>query len=158
MTDPAQWVVWNGSLAVVDLASIGRIEPSDSGRRACLAPPYDVVGPFSLDALETDGRIAFGACLVMSRQRWQQDQVGLRIEAQKARRALLERAFGNDDSKFREALALPPDGALTPSKIKAAFRQKAKTAHPDAGGSDALYRSITVARDALLALFGDTTR
>ncbi|WP_315701809.1 MULTISPECIES: J domain-containing protein [unclassified Bradyrhizobium] len=151
MTDTAQWVVWNGSLGVVDMATIGRIEHGENGRRAWLAPPYDVVGPFSLDELDTEGRIAFGACLVMSRQRWREDQAGLRSEARKARRALLQRANGDDDSEFREALALPLEGVLTASEIKAAFRQKAKTAHPDGGGSSALYRRITAARDALLS-------
>ncbi|MFX5494362.1 hypothetical protein ABTD62_21710, partial [Acinetobacter baumannii] len=75
MTDTAQWVVWNGSLGVVDMVAIGRIERDDNGRRACLAPPDDLVGPFSLDELESTGRIAFGACLVMSRQRWHDDQL-----------------------------------------------------------------------------------
>ncbi len=158
MTDTAQWVVWNGSLGVVDMVAIGQIERDDNGRRACLAPPYDVVGPFSLDELESTGRIAFGACLVMSRQRWHDDQLTLRVEAQKARRALMLRATADDDGEFRAALALPPDGALTPSEIKAAFRHKAKTAHPDGGGSDALYRTITAARDALLAQFADASR
>lgn len=159
MTDTAPWVVWNGSLGVVDMVAIGRIEHGDNGRRACLAPPYDVVGPFSLDELESTGRIAFGACLVMSRQRWQDDQRALRLEGQKARRALMLRATSDDDdSEFRAALALPLDGALTPAAIRAAFRQRAKTAHPDGGGNDALYRNITAARDALLAQFADAAR
>jgi hypothetical protein len=82
MTDKEEWVIWNGSLGVLDTATIGRIEDGEGGRSAFLAPPYDVVGPFSLDELDTQGRIAFGACLVMSRLRWQEDQVDLRREAQ----------------------------------------------------------------------------
>ena len=154
MSDAAQWVIWNGSLGVLDLATIGEIADGESGRRACLASPYDVVGPFSLDELEARGRIAFGACLVMSRQRWQQDQVELRIEANRQRRAMRPGPDRNaDDSAHREALKLPPDGALAPSDINAAFRRMAKTAHPDAGGSDAHYRWIAAARDALLGAF-----
>jgi len=154
MTDKEDWVVWNGSLGVLDMVRIGQVEAEEGGRRAWLAPPYGVVGPFSLDELETQGRVAFGACLVMSRERWQADQVELRIEAQKQRRAFLFRAdFDDDDKEHREVLNLPVEGALEPSQINAAFRRLAKTAHPDAGGSDAHYRRIADARDALLDQF-----
>lgn len=154
MTDNEQWVVWNGSLGVLDMVAIGRIEEGTGGRSACLAPPYGVVGPFSLDELEAEGRIAFGECLVMSRARWQEDQVELRIEARKKRQAFISRlTFDDDDREHREALDLPMEGALEPSQINAAFRRLAKTAHPDAGGSDERYRRIAEARDALLDQF-----
>lgn len=156
MTDKEEWVVWNGSLGVLDMVTIGRIEDGEGGRRAFLAPPYGVVGPFSLDELETRGRIAFGECLVMSRRRWQEDQVELRIEAQRKRRAFLFRPDFDDDREHREVLNLPREGALEPSQINAAFRRLAKTAHPDAGGSDEHYRRIAEARDALLDQFAST--
>jgi len=114
---------------------------------------YGVVGPFSLDELETRGRIAFGECLVMSRQRWQEDQVGLRLEAREKRRAFLFQPDFDDDQEHREVLNLPMEGALKPSEISAAFRRLAKTAHPDAGGSNEHYRRIAEARDALLEQF-----
>ena len=155
MEQQEQWVVWNGSLGILMLAPIGQIEQAEDGRRACLAPPFEVVGPFDLDELETRGRIAFGECLVMSRQRWQQDQVELRIEAFEKRRAfMLMQPDADDDTEHREVLDLPIDGALTRSEIKAAFRMLAKTAHPDAGGSAEHYRRIAEARDALLDQFG----
>ena len=150
-----QWVVWNGSLGVLDMVSIGRVEADAGGRQAWLDAPYGVVGPFSLDELEQTGRIAFGACFVMSRRRWQEDQVELRMAAQKARRALMAMFDGEDDSPHREALGLPPDGRLDAAEINAAFRRRAKTAHPDAGGSDADYRRIAEARDALLEMLAD---
>ncbi|MEP9356802.1 J domain-containing protein [Xanthobacter sp. KR7-65] len=153
MTDKQEWVVWNGSLGVLDTVTIGRIEEEAGGRSAYLDAPYGVVGPFSLDELEREGRISFGACLVMSRRRWQEDQVELRIAAQKARRAFLFIPDPDDDRPHRETLELPLDGALEPIQINAAFRRLAKTAHPDAGGSDADYRRIAEARDALLELF-----
>jgi hypothetical protein len=154
MADKEEWVVWNGSLGILDTVTIGQIEEGDGGRTAFLAPPYGVVGPFSLDELETRGRIAFGACLVMSRQRWRDDQVELRREAREKRRAFLFRPeFDDDDQEHREALNLPMEGALKPSEISAAFRRLAKTAHPDAGGSDERYRRIAEARDALLEHF-----
>lgn len=158
MTEIEEWVIWNGSLGFLDMATIGRIEDGERGRRAFLAPPYDVVGPFSLDELEMRGRIAFGECLVMSRQRWQEDQVELRFEAREKRRAFLFRLDQNDDDgELREVLNLPMEGALEPSQISAAFRRQAKTAHPDAGGSDEHYRRIAEARDALLKQFGSVS-
>ncbi|MDU3046293.1 MAG: J domain-containing protein, partial [Bradyrhizobium sp.] len=66
MTSAAEWVIWNGSIGIVDSVRLGPVNDGAAGRRVSLAPPYDVVGPFSLDELETQGRIAFGACLVMS--------------------------------------------------------------------------------------------
>ncbi len=154
MTDNEEWVVWNGSLGVLDTVTIGRIEDDEGGRTAYLAPPYGVVGPFSLDELETQGRIAFGECLVMSRRRWREDQVELRLEGREKRRAFQFRLdFDDDDQEHREVLNLPMEGALEPSEINAAFRRLAKTAHPDAGGSSEQYRRIAEARDALLEQF-----
>ena len=154
MSDKEEWFVWNGSMGILDSVTIGAIERGEGGRSAFLAPPYDMVGPFSLDELETLGRIAFGACLVMSRRRWREDQVELRRDGREQRRAFLFLLdFDGDDRESREILDLPADGALEASDINAAFRRLAKTAHPDAGGSDELYRRIAEARDALLERF-----
>jgi hypothetical protein len=156
MTNKEEWVIWNGSLGILDMVTIGHIEDGCGGRSAVLAPPYGAVGPFSLDELEREGRIAFGACLVMSRSRWQKDQVGLRREAQEKRRAFLFR-LDLDDSEHREVLDLPMEGSLEAAQITAAFRRLAKTAHPDAGGSSERYRRITEARDALLEQFASAS-
>ena len=154
MAKNEEWVVWNGSLGVLIMAAIGHIEDVDGGRRACLAPPWDVVGPFDLDQLEAQGRIAFGECLVMSRTRWRKDQVELRREGMEKRRAIFARLnVDHDVQEHRETLDLPKEGALEPSQVNAAFRRLAKTAHPDAGGNNENYRRITEARDALLARF-----
>jgi hypothetical protein len=150
MTDNEDWVVWNGSLGILDKVALGHIEVGEGGRSAFLAAPYDMVGPFNLDELETQGRVAFGACIVMSRQKWQEDQVDLRAEGLKKRRAYLFQPDFDSDQEHREALKLPLEGELTATEIKAAFRRLAKTAHPDAGGSNEDYRRIAEARDALL--------
>lgn len=156
--DREEWVIWNGSLGFLDMVTIGHIEDDACGRRAFLAPPYDVVGPFSLEELEAVGRIVFGECLVMSRQRWQEDQVDLRVEGRQKRRAFPFRPDDtDDDGELREVLNLPMQGELEPSQINAAFRRQAKTAHPDAGGSDEHYRRIAEARDALLRQFGSVS-
>jgi hypothetical protein len=117
LSQKEEWVIWNGSLGVLDMASIGRIEEGEGGRSAFIAAPYGAVGPFSLDELEAQGRIAFGACLVMSRQRWQEDQVQLRREAQEKRRQLaMRRSF--DDRPHREALGLPMEGPLGAAAVQ----------------------------------------
>jgi hypothetical protein len=155
MSDKLEFVVWNGSLGVLDMVALGRID----GDEAWLAAPYDMVGPFSLGELQEKGRVAFGACLVLSRRKWQEDQVELRMEAREQRRAQAEAfnaRFGsfhdNDDDEddHREALELPLEGALTAQDINSAFRRLAKKAHPDAGGDHEAYIRLTAARDVLL--------
>lgn len=163
-----QWVIWNGAYGIVDTVTISRVEVGPNGRKGWLDAPYDMVGPISLDELETSGSIGFAACTVMSRQKWKDDQVQLRREAFERRRAAQERLFEDfarynerrrerpshfhqrSEKQHRELLALPIDGELASSQIKAAYRQLAKTAHPDVGGSHEQFILITEARDALL--------
>lgn len=163
-----EWVIWNGGLGLVTTATLGRVEAGAGGRRAWLDDPFDMVGPFSLDELETHGRIAFAACVVMSRQRWREDQVELRVESIHLRRAAQQRMneefarFSSrqsrhqdmrqppDEQAHRAALNLPADGKLDRSQVNAAFRKLAQKAHPDAGGSHEQFVRITKARSALL--------
>ncbi|GGB86415.1 hypothetical protein GCM10011352_10400 [Marinobacterium zhoushanense] len=162
------WIIWNGALGVVDTVTIGRVEEDSVGRQVWLDEPYDMVGPISLNALEAEGYIEFAACVVMSRQRWQEDQVALRRESHKQRRAAQQHmyeAFARfnarraepspfeqySERKHRESLNLPVEGTLDSSQIKAAYRRLAQKAHPDTGGSHEQFVRITEARDALLA-------
>ncbi|OAH96408.1 DnaJ domain-containing protein [Methylomonas methanica] len=167
--DDEEWVIWNGALGLVTTVVIQRVEASAGGRIAWLDEPFDMVGPFSFDELNTHGRIAYAACIVMSRQRWQDDQVELRRESLKIRRATeqrinekFERLYGGqrrhqvnrkplDERHHRQTLNLPIDGTLESSQIKTAFRRLAQKAHPDAGGSNEQFIRITEARNALLA-------
>jgi hypothetical protein len=156
------WVIWNGTLGVAATVALGRVELAESGRVAWLDKPFEMAGPFSLDALEQYGRITFAACVVMSRERWRLDQDDLRREAREKRRDQQERqrrrhgssraagARGGDDRRHRAALDLPAEGKLASAQIKAAFRKLARQAHPDAGGSHEHFLRITEARDALL--------
>ena len=163
-----EWVIWNGSYGIVTTATLGRIETAEEGRMAWMDRPYDMLGPFRLDELEAHGRIDFAACIVMSRQRWHEDQEALRRESLEKRRAAQERMneefanfFGGhgghrvrrksfDEREHREALNLPAEGKLEPSQIKAAFRRLAQKVHPDMGGTDEAFVRITEARNALL--------
>lgn len=163
-----EWVIWNGSYGIVDTVTIKRVEVGSESRSAWLNEPYDMVGPFDFDELETSGQISYAACIVMSREKWQEAQVELRREALEKRRKAQEQMFEDfswfnerrrsrpnsfrqfDEKQHRELLNLPPEGALESSQIKAAFRQLAKKAHPDVGGSHEHFVQITEARDALL--------
>ncbi len=164
------WVIWNGTHGILDTVEIGQVEVGASGRNAWLEEPYDMVGPFSLEELETRGVISFAACIVMSRQKWQEDQVELRLEARKNRRAAQERLFEfnarysnrrshwqgpapvrqDSERKYRALLNLPSEGSLASAQIKTAYRRLAQKAHPDAGGNKETFVQITEARDALL--------
>lgn len=162
------WVIWNGSLGIVDTVAIGLVKIDPQGRYAWLEEPYDMVGPFNLDELETNGRTGFAACTVMSRQKWQDDQVALRRESLRLRREAQQRVYesharhnrnrfshpSNDlrrsDRRHREALDLPLDGVLEAAQIKTAFRRLAQKTHPDVGGSHEQFIRITEARNALL--------
>lgn len=176
--DEEEWVIWNGAHGLVTTVTIGRVEVGASGRTAWLDEPFDMVGPFSLDELETHGRIIFAAATIMSRQRWRDDQVELRRESLKLRRAEQQRinekfarysgtrssgtySSGThngyqdnrkpfDERQHRATLNLPINGKLESRQIKTAFRRLAQKAHPDVGGSNELFVRITEARNALL--------
>ena len=166
-----QWIIWNSALGLRDFVTIDRVEAGPGGRKAWLDEPYDMVGPFDFDELEASGRIGFAACIVMSRRKWQDDQVQLRREVferhRKAQEELYEelarankrkQRYGSsmqqsNEQEQRKLLELPADGTLEPSQIKAAYRQLAKKAHPDVGGSHEHFLLITEARDALLMCF-----
>jgi hypothetical protein len=168
MHNEEQWVIWNGFFGILDSVTIGEVKAGVNGRQAWLDEPYDMVGPFSLDALEANGQISFAACLVMSRQKWQEDQVSLRREAHKKRRAAQEQLFEEqarassghqhqqsdshqvNEQQYRQSLNLPVNGKLEVAQIKTAYRRLAQKAHPDAGGSHEQFVQITRARDALL--------
>jgi hypothetical protein len=163
-----QWVIWNELSGLLAMASLGRIDATEVGRMAWMERPFEMLGPFNLDELEARGRIAFAACIVMSRQTWQREQAELRQQAFEKRRAAQEqmhaeqarfhgsrrrrRAYGqpDDEKPHREALNLPVDGKLEPAEIKKAFRRLAQKMHPDMGGSQDQFVRITEARNALL--------
>lgn len=159
-----EWIIWNSSLGIRDFVTIGRIDTIQNV--AWLDAPYDMVGPFSLDELISDGLIRFAACAVMSKQRWQDDREVLRQEALNKRRKAqqefyegLERhnrrktnASQYNQSEYRTLLDLPILGTLELSQIKTAYRKAAKKAHPDAGGSKEMFIRIKEACDALMEL------
>jgi len=165
-----QWIIWNSALGVRDFVMIDRVETGTDGRNAWLEEPYDMVGPFSFDELESNGRISFAACIVMSRTRWNADRASLFQESIERRRKAQEELFEElsrrnrynqrhgsplqqfNEKEKRKLLELPIDGELEASQIKAAYRKIAMKAHPDVGGSHEHFILITEARDLLLEL------
>lgn len=157
-----EWIIWNSALGIRDFVMIGRIDKDQS--IAWLDAPYDMVGPFSLDELTSNGLISFAKCVVMSKRRWQEDQDELRQDSLKKRRQAQQEMFDklarNNRSKmnayndtiqeYRTLLSLPIEGTLELSQIKSAYRKAAKKAHPDAGGTQELFIRIKEACDALL--------
>ncbi|WP_373070353.1 J domain-containing protein [Sulfurimonas sp.] len=154
-----EYIIFNLTLGVRDFVTIGEIDEHNTN--AWLEEPYDMVGPFSLDELYTNGQISFAACIVMSRERWKKERIFLQQEAfRKQQRAQQEhfenirrynrKKAQNDDIEHRELLCLPANGELKVSQIKAAYRKIIKKVHPDVGGSHEKFIQITEARDTLL--------
>jgi curved DNA-binding protein CbpA len=57
---------------------------------------------------------------------------------------------GSASVVHRQLLGLPTGRAVTASEIRQAFKQAAKSAHPDRGGDRHAFASLVAARDALM--------
>lgn len=57
---------------------------------------------------------------------------------------------GDDVPHWRRVLGLPDSGPVTREQVVDAYREKARTAHPDRGGSNEDMAALNVARDAAL--------
>ena len=160
------FIIWNGTLGVRDFVTIGEIDFKYN--TAWLDEPYEMVGPFSLDELLETGQSSFAACVVMSKQRWKEEQNSLRQESykkqykaqqqfheeinrhNKSRRQYHTNLEQVSQKEHRELLCLPLEGVLEVSQIKAAYRTIVKKVHPDVGGTQEKFIKIIQARDALL--------
>ncbi|HMW49385.1 MAG TPA: J domain-containing protein [Cellvibrionaceae bacterium] len=164
------WVIWNGAYGIVDTVTIERTQRCDNTTLAWLDEPYDMVGPFNFDALQMYGAINYQACLIMSAEKWQQDQVHLRRESIRLKREAMVRAYEQqarfnqrrhmhnnssaaiNEKALRQTLNLPAEGTLTKSHINAAYRRLAQKTHPDHGGNQEEFVRVTQARDRLLEI------
>jgi hypothetical protein len=54
------------------------------------------------------------------------------------------------DERHRQLLGLPLDRRLSAPEIHRAWKRAAKSAHPDAGGSEQAFLALSAARDALI--------
>lgn len=166
-----QYIIYNGALGISDFVMIDRVENNSEGNHAWLEEPYDMVGPFSIDELQTHGKIKFAKCIVMSRKYWQKNQQLLKADSFKRQNKIREEMFENlkrknrqrhnnfyksnyeNEKRYREILSLPLDCILDTSQIKKAFKKVSKKVHPDAGGSHDDFVNLNMAKDELLALF-----
>lgn len=160
------FIIWNGTFGVRDFVTIGEVDSKNN--TVWLDEPYEMVGPFSLDELLETGKISFAACVVMSEQKWKEEQSILRQESHKKRYKAQQqfqeeinrhnkkrRQYHTNQEQLshkehRELLCLPIDGVLEVSQIKAAYRLIVKKVHPDVGGTHEMFIKITQARDTLL--------
>jgi hypothetical protein len=159
------FIIWNSNYGVGDFVTIGRV---DNSKNAWLDDPYEMVGPFSLEELLETGQISFAACVVISQEKWKEEQSVLRQESlkkqcwsqqqfheeinkhNKSRRQYHTNLEQVSQKEHRELLCLPIEGVLKVSQIKAAYRTIVKKVHPDVGGTQEKFIKITQARDALL--------
>jgi len=176
MTDSQSWyeqqyIIWNSALGIRDFVMIDRVEHNTEGNHAWLEEPYEMVGPFSIDELQSNGKIKFAKCIVMSRKYWQDNQQSLKADSFKRQNEIREEMFENlkrrnrerqnnfyrsnneNEKRYREILSLPLDCVLDTLQIKKAFKKASKKVHPDAGGSHDDFIKLNMARDELLALF-----
>lgn len=159
-----EWIIWNSAIGIRDFVTIGHFNVEENV--AWLESPYQMVGPFSIEELLSQGQISFAECVVMSKQKWQDDRESLLSISMMIRRKAQQEFFEELEKQnrrrqhnhtyeleeYRLLLNLPISGILEVSQIKSAYRKAAKKAHPDAGGTQEMFLRIKEAHDVLLEL------
>ncbi len=143
-----EYIIYNPALGVRDFVVIGETKTYSDRTSAWLDDPYDMVGPFDLDELRDSGQISFAACLVISRNRWQE----VKKEHFEKFKKYNTKKDQHTDTECRKLLSLPIHGELETTQIKSAYKKVIKKAHPDVGGSHEKFIEITKARDTLLEI------
>lgn len=160
--EDVEWIIWNSSIGIRDFVTIGCIDTDEN--IAWLEAPYQMVGPISIEELMTHGQISFAECVIMSKQKWQDERESLlaisMMKRQKIQQNFFEELEKQNKRKrynhtyeleeYRTLLNLPISGTLEISQIKSAYKKVAKKAHPDAGGTQEMFIRIKEACDALL--------
>jgi len=160
--EDVEWIIWNSAIGIRDFVTIGRMDTQEN--IAWLESPYQMVGPFSIEELTTHGQISFAECVVISKQKWQEERESLLTISMMRRRKAQQEFFEELErqnrrkrynhiyelEEYRTVLALPINGTLEISQIKSAYRKAAKKAHPDAGGTQEMFLRIKEAHDTLL--------
>ena len=160
--EDVEWIIWNSAIGIRDFVTIGRVDTLENV--AWLESPYQMVGPFSIEDLLSQGQISFAECVVMSKQKWQDERESLLAISMMRRRKAQQEFFEelekqnkrkqtnhtNQLEEYRTVLGLPLSGTLEITQIKSAYRKAAKKAHPDAGGTQEMFLRIKEAHDTLL--------
>lgn len=162
--EDVEWIIWNSAIGIRDFVTIGQVDTQENV--AWLESPYQMVGPFSIEELMVQGAISFAECVVMSRQKWNDERESLLAVSMRKRRKAQQEFFEelekqnrrkqtnhtNHLAEYRMLLDLPLSGTLEISQIKSAYRKAAKKAHPDAGGTQEMFLRVKEACNALLEL------
>lgn len=160
--EDVEWIIWNSAIGIHDFVTIGHINDEESV--AWLESPYQMVGPFSIKELLAQGQISFAECVVMSKQKWQEERESLLTISMMRRRKAQQEFFEELEKQnkrrqhnhtyeleaYRTVLGLPISGTLEITQIKSAYRKAAKKAHPDAGGTQEMFLRVKEAHDTLL--------
>jgi len=151
MADNREWFVWHSFKGNVETASIAETRKDKYSPSARLSAPHDAkVGWFDLDELEKHGRVETNGYVVLSPEQWARDREALHEKLSKTKVTTWPTALNPLDADHRRVLGLPGQGPLCKSEIEYAYRNAAKTSHPDSGGSEAKFRRVSEAREALL--------
>lgn len=147
----SEWVLWNTTTHQSATARIGHFLDFKYGMTAMMEPPFDeTVGAFGLKTLIEEGRTeGHHGWVVFSPSRWIKDEAMLRAKP-KPKTMIWEDSEDRERLQHKQALGLPLSGKITEADIEAAFRARAKSAHPDTGGDAADFRKLTEAKEFLL--------
>ena len=127
--EDVEWIIWNSAIGIRDFVTIGHVDTQENV--AWLESPYQMVGPFSIEELTTQGEISFAECVVMSKQKWQDERESLLTISMMRRRKAQQEFFEelekqnrrkqynhtHELEEFRTLLNLPISGTLEISQI-----------------------------------------
>jgi hypothetical protein len=137
----------------LNYAKIADVRPAKWGRVARLAEPFgSKMGPFNYEDLLNKGRAENQGYTVYTTEFWKSNRD---VEIRKYMKmwfpkGLFEHETNVEEIGHRRVLQLPNGGALLKSEIEQAVKLCAKSAHPDAGGSDEQFKQLLAAKDALV--------
>lgn len=140
--EDVEWIIWNSAIGIRDFVTIGQVD--DTEKVAWLESPYQMVGPFSIEELLLQGQISFAECVVMSKQKWNDERESLLTISMMRRRKAQQKFFEelekqnrrkqrnhmDETESYRILLDLPINGILEVTQIKAAYRKAAKKPIP----------------------------
>jgi hypothetical protein len=138
-------MVWTTFRNTSELSTILAISDSKHGRNAKLAAPYNErMGPFSLETLIRDGKVSSRGIDAYTLERWNRDEADVVAKSRKTS------SHGAPDvESAKQLIGLVGDEPLTPQIAGEAFKARAKTLHPDAGGTTAEMQELNEANDVL---------
>lgn len=150
----AKVMVWTTFRNTSELSTILEIADSKYGRNAKLAAPYNErMGLFSLDTLIRDGKVSSRGIDAYTLERWKRDQADVVAKSRKT-----SSHVAPEVESAKQLIGLVGNEPLTTQTAGKAFKAKAKTLHPDAGGTTAEMQELNEAHDVLKGALRDQKR